>query len=78
MINKVKEYVMQKLHDGNVRVHFSKVDYPKDHPYDVLCGVYVDNKLSEVFEFENTTNEQIEEYMVELNSFVKQNTLYLI
>ena len=56
MLDTVKECILKNLSKGNVHVHFSRIDYPADKEYNVLCGVYKDNMLVDVFEFEDTTN----------------------
>lgn len=75
---KIKDYVLKKLHEGDVRVHITKINYPSDVKYNASCGVYVDNELDDVFELENISNNEIDEFMKDLNIHIRKNTLFLI
>lgn len=79
MKEEILNYIVCKYKDGNnLKVNVSKIDYPPEHKYNALCGVYVNGELDEVFELEDTCNKEIDEFMGEIYKVISQNTLYLI
>lgn len=79
MKQQVLEYITQNYKEGNnIKVNVSKIDYPPEHKYNALFGVYVNDELGEVFELENTCNREIDELVNEVYKVISQNTLYLI
>ena len=78
MIEEIKNYTLNKLHEGSVKVHITKIDFPENKKYDTVLGIWVDGEFDKTFELENITNKEIDEFIVELNNHIHKNTLYLI
>ena len=79
MKQEVLEYIAQKYKEGNnIKVNVTKIDYPPEHKYNALLGVYVNGEVGEIFELEDICNLEIDELIGKINEVICMNTLYLI
>ena len=79
MRDTIKNYVLEQFqNNNNVRVNITQIGYEPDFKYNTVVGVRVNDELKEVFELENISNNEIEEFKKELNDIISRNTLYII
>jgi hypothetical protein len=77
VFDEIKYYVQKHFKEGdNVRVHITQLDTKKN--YNTLCGVYINDELTETFELTEVNNNMIEDFKKEMDDWIKKNTLYLI
>lgn len=79
VLTEIQEYSLQQYEENNnVRVHITKVDYPNNHRYNTVCGVWVNGELTETYELEDINNNEIDAFIKETDELVRSKTLFLI
>ena len=78
LVPEMKNIILNKLKEGDVKAHITKIGYDDDVRYTTSMGIYVDGVLDETFHLTDVTNPEIDKFMKELNDLIMKNTLYLI
>lgn len=77
VFDEIFDYVKEHYKDNEkIKVHITQVD-TKDN-YNTLCGVSINDGKYKAFELVDVNNTMIENFKEEMDTWIRQNTLYLI